>query len=122
MDASLLGAAGHVNLTGGTGADMFLMNAARFNAGDTVVAGGGADTVQIADISPVVISDAAFSKVSGVEKMVLGATGADLTLGANATTAIASATGATLTIDDSAGNGDFRVERRAWAGRPISSW
>jgi large repetitive protein len=110
VDASLLGATGHVNLTGGAGADMFLMNAARFNAGDAVAAGTGADTVQIADTGPVVITDAAFSKVSGVEKLVLGATGADLTLGANATTAIASATGATLTIDDSAGNGDFKVD------------
>ena len=62
------------------------MSAARFNAGDTVAGGGGADTVQIADTSPVVITDAAFAKVSGVEKMVLGAMGVDMTLGAAATT------------------------------------
>ena len=60
-----------------------------------MLAGGGADTVQIADTNPVVLSDAAFANVSGVEKMVFAATGVDLTLGAIATTAIASATGAT---------------------------
>ena len=108
VDASLLAdAAGHVNFTGGTGVDSFLLSAARFNAGDTIAAGTGADTVQIADVDPVVIGDSAFTKVSGLEKLVLTAVSADITLGSAAAIAIASAGG--MTIDDSAGAGDFKV-------------
>ena len=108
VDASLLAdAAGHVNFTGGTGVDSFLLSAARFNAGDTIAAGTGADTVQIADVDPVVIVNSAFTKVSGLEKLVLTAVSADITLGSAAATAIASAGG--MTIDNSAGAGDFKV-------------
>ncbi|MGM4961962.1 T1SS-143 repeat domain-containing protein [Tardiphaga sp. 1201_B9_N1_1] len=85
----------HLNVIGGAGDDTVKLLSAHFNANETFNLGAGNDTIQITD-TPVVV-DAAFTHVSGVETLLLGAGLLDnVTLGSNATTAIGNGT---LTVD-----------------------
>ena len=101
VDASAFVGAGHLDLVGNTGNDLFVLNNAylsSFASGSQVHGGGGADTLR-AIVNQATITDAEFAGISDVETLLLGDFTNSVAIGANM---IASAAGATFKLDDTA--------------------
>jgi T1SS-143 domain-containing protein len=101
-------------LVGAAGNDTFNLTSASFTSHDIISGGAGTDAIQLTDTTGVTVVDSAFTNVTGVEKLVIGGSGTNtVTLGTAASADAASATGATLTVDDSAGTGNLTVNGSA---------
>ena len=102
------------SVTFANGTNTVVTTNANFSSNQTIHGGVGTDTIQISGTAGVVDSD--FAKVTGVEALKLGGTGANsVTVGANASADVG--TGNTLTIDDSAGTGSFTLNAAAMTAK-----
>jgi hypothetical protein len=106
--------AGLDSVTFANGTNTVTTTNANLTSSQTIHGGAGTDTIQISGIASVVDSD--FAKVTGVEALKLGGTGANsVTVGADASADVG--TGNTLTINDSAGTGNLTVNASAMTAK-----
>jgi Ca2+-binding RTX toxin-like protein len=102
------------SVTFANGTNTVITTNADFSSRQTIHGGAGTDTIQISGPASVVDSD--FAKVTGVEALKLGGTGANsVTVGADASADVGA--GNTLTIDDSAGTGSLTVNATAMTAK-----
>lgn len=106
--------AGLDSVTFANGTNTVTTTNANLTSSQTIHGGAGTDTIQISGIASVVDGD--FAKVTGVEALKLGGTGANsVTVGADASADVG--TGNTLTINDSAGTGSLTVNASAMTAK-----
>ena len=68
MDASSTAFAGaHLNVTGGSGDDVFSVNRARLALHDKIAGGSGNDTVKLVETAAVTLQDTDLAGLSGIE-------------------------------------------------------
>jgi hypothetical protein len=94
-----------VDLIGGSGNDLFVVRNEQINNNDTFAGGAGKNTIQVTNGANVV--DNEFTSVSGIQTLMLGNFGNQVTLGPIAATAIGA--GNTFTIDDSTASPGLHV-------------
>jgi hypothetical protein len=102
------------SVTFANGTNTAITTNANFTSSQTIHGGTGTDTIQISGIASVVDSD--FARVTGVEALKLGGSGANsVTVGANASADVGA--GNMLTINDSAGTGSLTVNAAAMTAK-----
>ncbi|MDD4949248.1 hypothetical protein [Sulfuricurvum sp.] len=116
----------NITLLGGSGADTFKANLADISATDVIAGNGGSDTLQIANATATV-TDALFTKITGVEILQLAGIGAqtvsigsvantaglttiDAHLSSSASITNAMVTDTTMTMIGGAGNDTFTMK------------
>jgi Ca2+-binding RTX toxin-like protein len=86
---------------------------ANFNASDHITGGAGSDTIALVDQTGIVVADAAFTNVTGIETLKIGGAADDaVTLGAHASADVGGV-GHTFMLDDSAGLGNLSLDGSA---------
>jgi hypothetical protein len=89
------------------------LNGADFTSADHITGGSGNDTIELVDTAGIVVTDADFTHVSGIETLQFGGSGdVSVTLGASASADVGGA-GHTLTVDGSTGTGNLTVDGSA---------
>jgi Ca2+-binding RTX toxin-like protein len=89
------------------------LTSANFNASDTIKGGSGSDTIALVDTTGVLVTDADFSHVTGIETLKIGGAATDsVTLGLYASADVGGS-GQTLTLDDTAGTGNLMLNASA---------
>jgi T1SS-143 domain-containing protein len=102
-----------VNASGMLASLLAELNSADFTSADHITGGSGNDTIQLVDTAGMVVIDADFTNVSGIETLQLGGSGdISVTLGAFASADVGGV-GHTLTVNDSAGTGNLTVDGSA---------
>ncbi|HLH89324.1 MAG TPA: VCBS domain-containing protein [Xanthobacteraceae bacterium] len=104
-----------INQSGtGTSANLLVeLTGAHFNATDVITGGSGADTIQLVDQTGIVVADAAFTNVTGIETLKVGGAADDsVTLGAFASHDVGGA-GHFFELDDSSALGNLYVNAAA---------
>jgi Ca2+-binding RTX toxin-like protein len=89
------------------------LSSANFNASDIIKGGAGSDTIALTDQTGIVVTDAAFTNVTGIETLKIGGAADDaVTLGAKASADVGGL-GHLFTLDDSAGLGGLTLDGSA---------
>ena len=98
----------------GTTANLLVeLTNANFTSFDTIAGGSGQDTIQIIGQAGIVVADAAFTSITGVETLRVGGAADDsITLGISASNDVGGA-GHLFTLDDSSGFGNLYVNAAA---------
>ena len=102
-----------LNATGLTANLVVDLASANFNAATHITGGLGNDTIALLDATGIVVNDAAFTNVTGIETLKIGGAADNaVTLGAKASADVGGV-GHTFTLDDSAGLGGLMLDGSA---------
>ncbi|HUI96771.1 MAG TPA: hypothetical protein VLX44_13520, partial [Xanthobacteraceae bacterium] len=98
----------------GTTANLLVeLTSAHFTSTDVITGGSGADAIQLVDQTGIVVADAAFTNINGVETLEVGGSADDsITLGAFASHDVGGS-GHLFTLDDSSALGNLYVNAAA---------
>src|SRR5262249_3997190 len=99
--------------TGTTASLLIELTSAHFNSSDQITGGSGADASQLADQPGIVVTDPAFTNVTGIDPLKIGGVADDsVTLGSFASHDVGGS-GHTFLLDDSSALGNLYVNAAA---------